>query len=95
MTIKQLLVTTPQGASGTLDKQSRFVFNYGTGESACEVSLTTPIRAESYASGALLTPFARNKPEGWLYQQIVSRMAKFEQVDDMRLLAIVDSALRT
>jgi serine/threonine-protein kinase HipA len=89
MRIKRLLVSTPQGASGALDKESRFVFNYDSAERACEVSLTMPIRAESYASSTLLTPFAMNKPEGWLYQQIVGRMAKFEQVDDMRLLAII------
>jgi serine/threonine-protein kinase HipA len=91
MKIKQIVVTTPQGESGVLDKESRFVFNYGSGDRAREVSLTMPIRAESYASGALLTPFAMNKPEGWLYRQIVERMAKHEQVDDMRLLAIVGS----
>ena len=89
MKIKRLLVASSQGASGVLEKDSRFVFNYNTAERACEVSLSMPIRAESYASGALLTPFAMNKPEGWLYQQIVGRMAKFEHVDDMRLLAIV------
>lgn len=91
MKIKQLLVNTPQGESGTLDKDSRFVFNYKTGERSREVSLTMPIRSESYASGALLTPFAMNKPEGWLYQQIIGRMAKHEHIDDMRLLAITGS----
>jgi serine/threonine-protein kinase HipA len=91
MKIKRLIVATPQGESGVLDKESRFVFNYSSTERNCEVSLTMPIRAESYASGALLTPFAMNKPEGWLYQQIVGRMAKFEQVDDMRLLSIIGS----
>lgn len=48
-----------------------------------------PIRAESYASSVLPPPFTMNKPEGWLFQQIVERMAKFEQLDDMRLLSIV------
>ena len=91
MKIKRLLVATPQGESGELNKESRYVFNYHTTERACEASLSMPIRAESYASGALLTPFAMNKPEGWLYQQIVGRMAKFEHVDDMRLLAIIGS----
>lgn len=89
MKIKRLVVSTPQGESGALDKDSRFVFNYSTGAREREVSLTMPIRAESYASGALLTPFAMNRPEGWLYRQIVGRMAKYEQIDDMRLLGIV------
>ena len=68
MKIKRLIVATPQGEAGTLDKESRYVFNYGTGERACEVSLAMPIRAESHASSVLPPPFTMNKPEGWLFQ---------------------------
>ena len=89
--IKRLIVSTPQGESGALERESRYIFNYATGDRACEVSLTMPIRAESYASGAMLPVFAMNRPEGWLYQQIVERMAKHEHIDDMKLLSIVGS----
>ncbi|MBI3898678.1 MAG: type II toxin-antitoxin system HipA family toxin [Gammaproteobacteria bacterium] len=87
--IKRLIVSTPQGESGALDRESRYVFNYSTGDHSCEVSLTMPIRAESYASTTLLPVFAMNQPEGWLYRQIVERMAKHETIDDMKLLSIV------
>jgi hypothetical protein len=40
MKIKQLLVSTPQGDADVLGKESRFVFNYATGERSHEVSLT-------------------------------------------------------
>ena len=56
-----------------------------------QVFLTMPIRAESYASGVLLPALSMNKPEGWLYHQIVERMAKLEHIDDMRLLLIIGS----
>jgi len=84
-----LVIATAQGEAGQLDKESRFVFNYSGGDRACAVSLIMPIRAESYASGALPAPFAMNRPEGWLHRQIVERMAKYEQIDDMKLLSIV------
>jgi len=89
MKIKQLQVGTPQGDAGLLTKESRYAFNYHSAARDREVSLTMPMRAESYASSTLLAPFAMNRPEGWLYRQIIERMARHEHVDDMRLLAIV------
>lgn len=86
--IKQLRVSTPQGISGDLSKESRFTFNYGTGERSCEVSLTMPIRAESYSSGALLPLFEMNKPEGYLLSKIEEAFAKTGRLDDMGLLAL-------
>jgi serine/threonine-protein kinase HipA len=89
--IKQLLVSTPQGESGLLDKASRYVFNYNkaNGNRACELSLTMPIRAESYATSTLLPVLGMNKPEGFLYDEIVRRMAKHVHIDDMRLLLML------
>lgn len=89
MKIKQLQVGTPQGDAGLLTKESRYAFNYQSAARDREVSLTMPIRAESYASSTLPAPFAMNRPEGWLYRQIIERMARHERIDDMRLLAIV------
>ncbi len=89
--IKRLIVDTPQGSVGVLDKDSRFVFNYSLANSdrQREIALRMPIRAESYASTALLPIFAMNRPEGFLYNEIVRRMAKHAHVDDMLLLSIV------
>lgn len=87
--VKRLLVGTPQGSAGVIDKESRFVFNYATREKSCEVSLTMPLRAESYSSGALPNIFEMNRPEGYLLAKIEEAFAKQGGLDDMQLLAIV------
>jgi serine/threonine-protein kinase HipA len=87
--LKRLAVGTPQGVAGDLRKESRFVFNYTATEKRCEISLTMPVRAESYASGGLLPIFEMNRPEGYLLSKIEEVMAKHGRLDDMRLLAIV------
>lgn len=86
--IKKLIVTTPQGESGALSHESRYSFNYTTGDREAEVSLLMPIRAESYAHSVLPSVFAMNKPEGFLLQKITEAFAKMGGMDDMRLLSI-------
>jgi HipA N-terminal domain len=86
--LKRLQVTTPQGISGTIDKESRYVFNYTATERECEVALGMPIRAESYGSTVLHPIFAMNRPEGYLLERIRHRFGKLMQLDDMRLLAL-------
>lgn len=88
MKIKRLLVTTPQGVAGSLEKESRFVFNYLTTNRQSEVALLMPIRAESYASGRLFSIFEMNRPEGYLLDYLRARFGKHEVLDDMRLLQI-------
>jgi serine/threonine-protein kinase HipA len=87
--IKHLVVGTPQGAAGDLCKEARHAFNYSAYEPRCEISLTMPVRAESYASGALLPIFEMNRPEGYLLHKIEEAFAKAGGLDDMRLLDIV------
>ena len=88
MKTKHLIVTTPQGRAGDLLRESQYVFNYRNTHPACEVSLLMPLRAQSY-SGNLLPPvFSMSLPEGYLAHRLVERLAKFEKVDDMRLLSI-------
>ena len=87
--IKHLLVGTPQGAAGDLYKEARYAFNYSAHEPRCEISLTMPVRAESYASGAPLPIFEMNRPEGYLLHKIEEAFAKAGGLDDMRLLDIV------
>jgi serine/threonine-protein kinase HipA len=48
-----------------------------------------PVRAESYASGALLPIFEMNRPEGYLLHKIEEVFAKAGGLDDMRLLDVV------
>ncbi len=87
--IKHLVVGTPQGAAGDLRKEARYAFNYSAHAPLCEISLTMPVRAESYASGALLPIFEMNRPEGYLLHKIEEAFAKAGGLDDMRLLDIV------
>ena len=86
--IKKLHVGTPQGHAGSLNKESRFVFNYETTNRDAEVSLVMPIRARSYDNGGLFSVFQMNRPEGYLLETIKQRFAKFGVLDDMALLKI-------
>ncbi|MGN6316675.1 type II toxin-antitoxin system HipA family toxin [Trinickia sp.] len=85
--VRELAVATPQGSAGTLIKESRHVFAYGTREPARQVSLTMPLRAETYAETPMLPAFSMNRPEGFLLERI-QRAFKHVQLDDMALLAI-------
>src|ERR1700730_12878371 len=87
--IKHLVVGTPQEVDGDLRKDSRSAFNSSAHERDCEISLTMPLRAESYASGALLPIFEMNRPEGYLLYKIEEAFARAGGLDDMRLLDIV------
>ncbi|WP_233176788.1 type II toxin-antitoxin system HipA family toxin [Ralstonia sp. ASV6] len=89
--LKRLSIYTPQGSSGILHKDSRFVFNYDTPLREREVSLGMPLRAESYGSSVLHPIFAMNRPEGYLLERIRRRFAKVYNLDDMRLLALTGS----
>src|SRR5579859_4129237 len=89
MKVKHLVVGTPQGLAGDLRKEARYAFNYSARDPKCEISLTMPLRAESYAGGALLPIFEMNRPEGYLLNKIEEAFAKVGGLDDMRLLDIV------
>jgi serine/threonine-protein kinase HipA len=84
--VRQLEVHTPQGESGLLAKESRFVFNYREVPDAAAVSLTMPVRRESYSSGDLMGVFAMNRPEGYLRLIIEERLARYGAPSDMLLL---------
>lgn len=92
MKTKELRISTPQGVAGDLLKESHYVFNYTATERPQEISLTMPIRAESYSSGALLPIFEMNKPEGYLLSKIEEAFAKTGPLDDMSLLALTGGA---
>ncbi|MFP3555677.1 type II toxin-antitoxin system HipA family toxin [Paraburkholderia sp. SIMBA_049] len=84
--IRTLEVHTPQGKSGLLAKESRYVFNYAEVADSAAVSLTMPVRHQSYASGDLMGVFAMNRPEGYLRYVIEERLARYGTPSDMFLL---------
>lgn len=85
--VRELIVSTPQGNAGKLTKESRHVFAYDTRAPDRQVSLTMPLRAETYAETPMLPAFSMNRPEGFLLERI-QRAFKHVQLDDMALLAI-------
>jgi serine/threonine-protein kinase HipA len=85
--VRELSVSTPQGEAGTLTKESRHVFAYSTRESKRQVSLTLPLRAETYSDTPMLAAFSMNRPEGFLLERI-ERAFKHVELDDMALLSI-------
>lgn len=84
--IQQLEIHTPQGVSGLLTKESRYVFNYNQVNDQAAVSLVMPVREESYASGDLMGIFAMNRPEGYLRYIIEERLKRLGAPSDMLLL---------
>lgn len=84
--IQQFEIRTPQGVSGLLTKESRYVFNYKRVDNQAAVSLVMPVREESYASGDLMGIFAMNRPEGYLRYIIEERMKRMGAPSDMLLL---------
>lgn len=89
--IRQLEIHTPQGVSGKLTKESRYVFNYSHVNDAAAVSLVMPVREESYASGDLMGVFAMNRPEGYLRYIIEERLKRLGAPSDMFLLFLAGS----
>lgn len=88
-----LHVATSAGHSGRLSKNGQHAFVYDTsaiegGETGLAISLTMPLRAESYTRTPMLPVFQTFLPEGFLKERIVERFGKVMRVDDMALLAL-------
>jgi serine/threonine-protein kinase HipA len=94
--VKALHVATTQGYAGLLTHESQHVFAYAPGvvaenEVACSISLTMPVRAESYQGFLMLPVFQTFLPEGFLAERIVEKFSKTMRVDDMALLALTST----
>ena len=91
--IRILGVTTTAGNAGQLQRDSRFVFAYAhDAPKEAQVSVTMPIRVESYCRGALFPIFEMNLPEGYVRHYITERLRKQRHVDDMLFLALSGSS---
>jgi len=85
----ELAVSINKTLCGTLSRESKkYIFNYST-KSEKVVSLTMPIRSESWTSDELHPIFQMNMPEGALREAIKNSFSKIEKMDDMGFLKIV------
>lgn len=92
--MKNLTVWTSRRNTGTLQQNELFVFNYlpDTPDSYA-VSLTMPVRLQSWTNKTLHPVFQMNLPEGALLTAIQNAIAKIAGVDDLTLLRVVGSNL--
>ena len=82
-------VSTPQGPSGVLSKETgKFFFGYGRAAASAAISLTMPVRVSQYVWPALHPVFQMNLPEGFMLEALRNRFAKVMTLDPMLLLAI-------
>lgn len=86
--IKDIVVSVPQGHAGRLTRESQVVFNYETDQVDCEISLTMPLRAQSYAANILPGVMRQNLPEGFLLSWMKASFGKTMKLDDFNLLAL-------
>lgn len=87
--IKQLYIHSTQGYSGVLTRESQIVFNYASAHSDAEISLTMPLRAESYAANILPGVLRQNLPEGYLLHWLYEQFGKTMKMDDFNILALI------
>lgn len=89
--ISQLAVWTPGGRTGLLERQpaQKYVFAYDPkAVSEMQVSLTMPVRLESWGSRGLHPVFQMNLPEGALLESIRRAIAKLIGEDDLSILRV-------
>jgi len=91
MGVKSLSVWAGDGYSGVVarEAQSKYVFAYSVDSSIEEqVSLTMPLRLESWLSPGLHPIFQMNLPEGALLETIRRHIAKIIGDDDLSILRV-------
>jgi serine/threonine-protein kinase HipA len=88
--VSELAVWTGSTRSGLLarEEHNRHIFAYPHGYSGDVVSLTMPVRLESWACRQLHPVFQMNLPEGALLEAIRRAIAKLIGEDDLSLLLV-------
>jgi serine/threonine-protein kinase HipA len=84
---------TTQGYAGELRRESQHIFNYRTDDAACELSLTMPLTAKSYAASILPGVLRQNLPEGYLKNWMQEHFGKTLKLDDFNMLAITGAQM--
>jgi|UPI0006470700 serine/threonine-protein kinase HipA len=88
----KVLVHTPQGLSGILQRDGSYLFSFApdaTPESA--PALGMPLRARPYEFPSLHPIFQMNMPEGFVLEQLRNRLAKTTGLDPLLLLTVIGS----
>ncbi|MCK9372377.1 MAG: type II toxin-antitoxin system HipA family toxin [Sulfuricurvum sp.] len=86
---RRINIYTNTQRAGTLAKEGdKHIFTY-TSEAITPISVTMPIRSESWRSIHLHPIFEMNLPEGALKERIRERFAKVKQMDDLGLLELI------
>lgn len=88
--VMELSVWVDEALAGRLSRQDgqRYVFNYSTESAATAVSLTMPVRMESWVIPELHPIFQMNLPEGPLLAAIRQAIAKVIGDDDLSILRV-------
>lgn len=89
MASSALKVWTGERETGVLERSEQFVFNYLPDTDADQVvSLTMPVRLQSWVNRALHPVFQMNLPEGALLIAIRNAVAKIAGTDDLTMLRV-------
>ena len=85
----KLKVFINKSLSGHLSyEEDKYIFNYSE-DSKDVVSLTMPIRSQSWVDKKLHPIFQMNMPEGALKEAIINSFAKIRKMDDIGLLELI------
>ena len=91
---RSLRVSVQSHPCGTLSvERQQYVFNYDAGATEA-VSLTMPVRAQSYVQHDLHPLFQMHLPEGYLLSIIETHLAKLGPTDDFGLLSLLAPSRR-
>lgn len=88
----RLLVHTPQGLAGRLQRAEQFLFGFDPSAAAdVAPALGMPLRAMPYLRASLHPIFQMNLPEGYVLEQLRLRLAKTSGMDPLLLLSVIGS----
>jgi serine/threonine-protein kinase HipA len=83
-------VLAPERPAGVLAREQAYVFGYAPGATRREaVSLTMPVRLQTYERATLHPIFEMNLPEGYLLERLRQRLAKTTGTDPLLLLQLL------
>lgn len=84
--VKRVEVLTNGSVAGFIEQPAHYAFSYSS--QAEPVSITMPVRADSYSNGSLLPIFEMNLPEGYVRHFMAERLRRFTDINDLLFLAL-------